>query len=205
MSKVVIAAAVEAELAPFIERYGTRSVVFTGVGPVAAAFGVRQLAVRENPDLIIQAGICGCYEGSGLGVGEVVEVVRERLADLGAVRDGRFCNPFAEGAPIENPYRLPRGSRAEYPEVAGFTVSTAAGPLTEQMLTLFAGDKPAVESMEGFSLFYVCKQLGIPCAQLRAVSNRVGDDRARWNIPLATRNLADALTGVLTRLNAPAR
>lgn len=205
--KVLIIAATCVELAPFTARIGIEPgawcalgahrirVGLTGVGPVAAAFGIQRLAAEVKPALIVQAGICGAYAGAGLAIGQTVEVGRERLADLGAMRDDRFETVFDNG-PLDNPYRLPGG----YPRVAGFTAATAASPLAERWLALYPDDRAAVETMEGYALFYVCGRLGIPFGELRAVSNRVGGPPDEWDIPAATAALAGALTEVLDKL-----
>jgi futalosine hydrolase len=52
--------------------------------------------------------------------------------------------------------------------------------------------------MEGAAFFYVCSKENIPFLALRAVSNRVEPrDKAKWNIPLALKNLSDELGKVL--------
>ena len=209
MSRILIVAAVETELAPFIacqkmtvERwcvFGGHSVwlSFTGVGAVASAYHILRLANRLSPDLIIQAGVGGCYEGSGLAVGQTVQVVKERLADLGVILDGKFTNVFPENRALENPHRFPE---LDYPEAAGFTVNTGCAPHIDGIRKAFHDDNAAVETMEGFSLFYVGIQTGIRFLQLRTISNRVSPDRSSWDIPLSTANLAAALLETLNRL-----
>jgi nucleoside phosphorylase len=206
--KILVVAATEAELSPFIARLGITpeawctldghrvQVSFTGVGPVAAAFHIQRLIGETRPDLVVQAGICGAYDGSGLQIGQIVAVVRERPADLGAVRGGRFHDIFPDNRPIAAPRLLP----GDYPSVAGFTVGTAGSPFVGELRTVFSDDRAVVETMEGFSLFYVCSRLGVPFAELRTVSNRVSDEPGRWNIPLAVARLADALIDTLSKL-----
>jgi nucleoside phosphorylase len=49
---------------------------------------------------------------------------------------------------------------------------------------------PQVESMEGAAFFYACKQMDVPCIQIRVVSNYVEKrNRDNWNIGLAIKNL----------------
>jgi len=56
-----------------------------------------------------------------------------------------------------------------------------------------------VESMEGAAVFYVCRYLGVPCVQIRAISNRVAPrENAGWNIPLALENLKESLERILS-------
>jgi nucleoside phosphorylase len=205
MSRILVVAAVEAELAPFLAQTQVEAgvwcpvgnhevlVAFTGIGAVAATFHIQRLLQQHTPDRIIQAGVAGAYPESGLTVGQTVQVVRERLADLGTVTGGRFSNPFAENQPLENP-PIPT---LPYPPVAGFTVNTGCADHFPQLLTLFADDRAAVETMEGYTLFYVCGQVGIPFLELRTISNLVTPNRDSWNLPLATENLATALTSTL--------
>ena len=51
-----------------------------------------------------------------------------------------------------------------------------------------------VETMEGAAVFYVCSWLGIPCHQIRAISNFVEPrDSSKWNIPTALVNLKESI------------
>lgn len=59
----------------------------------------------------------------------------------------------------------------------------------------------AIESMEGAAAAAVAARLGVPFAQLRAVSNVVGErDRARWDLRGAVRTAADAAAAALSVL-----
>ena len=49
--------------------------------------------------------------------------------------------------------------------------------------------------MEGAAFFEACLEAGIPFAEIRSVSNTVGEaDRSRWDIPLALAKLHEALS-----------
>jgi futalosine hydrolase len=199
---ILITAAVEAELSPFQQRTGIVPgrwhtvgrhrvrLSFTGPGPVSATYHIQRSVGELHPDWVIQAGVAGCYADSGLDVGQTVEVVRERLADLGAMVEGEFTDIFPEEGALDNPHRFPV---AEYPQVAGLTVSTGSHPCIGQIRALYAADRPAVETMEGYALFYVCRHSDVPFLELRTVSNLVSPDRGSWNLPLAAENLAEAL------------
>ena len=55
-----------------------------------------------------------------------------------------------------------------------------------------------VESMEGAAVLFVCNWLGIPCYQIRAISNYVEPrDSFKWNIPLALENLKETVLDFL--------
>lgn len=209
MSRIIVVAAIEIELAPFIARTkavpDTWSTVgkhqiwvsFTGVGPVGATYHIQRLMYQLYPDMIVQAGLGGCYENSGLEVGQTVQVVKDRLADLGVMLDGKFADIFPENREIDNPHRFPG---LTYPEVAGFTVNTGCAPIVPEMQNLFHNDEAAVETMEGYSLFYVCRQTGVPFLQLRTISNKVAQERSSWNIPLSTKNMANELIATLEKI-----
>ena len=92
-------------------------VLITGIGPVATTWSLMRQIGRQRPDLIIQAGIAGCFTrralqpnaGSEPGpahapgnspdrpdyqLGEVLAVKEDSLADLGVWEDQRFKTLF---------------------------------------------------------------------------------------------------------------
>ncbi len=200
MSRIVVVAATEKELAFFgspQEKSGRSfcrgrheiRVGFTGVGPVAAAFRIHELILACQPDWVIQAGICGYYPGSGLSVCQTVTVHSEKLADLGAVFPDGFRDIFPENTEIVNPW----DGFSPYKKAKGYTVNSGATPNLPPQAA-------EVESMEGYSLFYVGSRLGVRFLEIRTVSNKVSPERGGWNIPLATKNLALALNDLLDRI-----
>ena len=203
-------AAIEIEMTPFIAREkiipDTWSTVgkhqvwlsFTGVGPVTSTYHIQRLIYQLYPDMVIQAGLGGSYENSGLEVGQTVQVVKDRLADLGVMLNGKFSDIFPENRELDNPHRFPG---VDYPEVAAFTMNTGCCPLVEEVRDLFRNDDAKVETMEGYSLFYVCRQTGLPFLQLRTISNKVAQERSSWNIPLSTKNMAIELRNTLDKLS----
>jgi futalosine hydrolase len=82
------------------------------------------------------------------------------------------------------------------PIVRGVTVSTcSATEATSQTMSRRSGAD--VETMEGASVAYVCRQLELPLLHVRAVSNWTGDrDRGEWNLGAAV----DALGRAVRRL-----
>ena len=78
---------------------------------------------------------------------------------------------------------------AGLPQAVGNTV-----PALEPQYRCGSAD---VESMEGAAFFEACLAAGVPFAEIRAVSNAVGEeDRSRWNIPLALANLQSFLNSL---------
>jgi futalosine hydrolase len=55
--------------------------------------------------------------------------------------------------------------------------------------------------MEGAAFFYACREAGVPCLQIRAVSNYVEKrNRDAWQIGLAVKNLNTFAVELLERL-----
>ena len=144
----------------------------TGVGQAAVAAGVIRAVKSKKPDLVILAGLAGSYD-SELAYGEVVEVVREQAAGI--------PDRYAESYAVE--------PLTELRTVRSLTVDRSGGG------TEFAAKASAqVENMEGAALFAVCDALGVECAELRAISNRVGEPFETWHTEEALANLTEILT-----------
>ena len=154
---------------------------------------------NRTPNLIILAGIAGAYTGSSVEIGDCVLVSEERLADAGAFREATFkvfiqpvyISPWVHYFP-------------SFPAAKSNTVSVCAAPFlrTREGRALSGA---AIENMEGAAFFAAVAGSGVPFLELRAISNRVGDPREKWNIPLATDRLAaqlEALTDAATTAKA---
>ena len=169
---------------------------------------MRQIG-RERPQLIIQAGIAGCF--TGRKPGEVVAVQKETLADLGVWEDQTFKTlfdlrltapdtpPFT-GGQLLNPYQhlLDLTSLDLVPAITVNEITTDPVRIKWYQQNTDA----VVESMEGGGLHYVCLQEKIPFIQLRAISNDIGvRDKTKWDIRSAITNLNTELIRLLQRLN----
>ena len=137
---------------------------------------------------VILAGICGAYPGRGLNVGDVVRVESERVGDLGVVeRNGSFT-PWNNvlGAPVQvyesSPLRGVPASLGRLKAVSGLTVNCCTGTsaMAAERVQNFDVD---VESMEGAACFSICRAFGVPCLEIRAISNLAADrDKSTWRI-----------------------
>lgn len=187
--RIVFAAATSGEAAVFPS--GSR-VVVTGVGSARAALEL-SLALRDEPaDLVIGAGIAGAYPAAELGLGQIVAVCEDRFVDLGA-EDGEkrldlWSLGFDPGYPSRFPLVVPRAWQT-IPSVRAGTCSVCTGSENTQKHRESLGIQ--VESMEGAGWALACWRLGVPLAQLRAISNVAGPrDRDAWQIDPALRALA---------------
>lgn len=174
----------------------------SGVGMLATAVSVTRMVLEDKPDLIIQAGIAGCFDES-VSLGKLLVVQEENLADMGVEEDGRWrdifdlklekssYHPF-ERRKLPNPW-LKKFNLLKLPEVAAVTVNEISTN-KERILQIRKKYEPVTESMEGAAFHYVCREAGIPFIQLRAVSNYIGErDKSNWKIKEAIDNLNQAL------------
>lgn len=158
----------QAEAAPFAERAEGIRCVVSGVGMAAIAAALTGLLPTiKAGDMLILAGVAGAY-GDRADICEVVEVESETTAEL----PERFAQSYR-----------PTRSISTLRRVASNTVHGKGA----------APGCAAIENMEGATFMAVCTAAGIECAEIRAVSNRVGEPFAEWRFDEATQHLAKAL------------
>lgn len=174
----------------------------TGVGMVATAFALGKHLATHHYDLVINLGIAGSFD-QGIELGEVVEVVEDQLSELGAEDDEAFLSietlGFGESI-FKTDMRLSSYASQQLRHVSAITVNTVHGH--EPSIQKLTGRiQPQLESMEGAAFFYACKQAGLPCLQIRAVSNYIEKrNRDAWQIGLAIKNLNSFAVEFLTRV-----
>jgi futalosine hydrolase len=167
----------------------------TGVGMVATAFALGQHLATNNYDLVVNLGIAGSFDLS-VGIGELIEVTRDTLAELGAEDDQSFLtigqlgfgeDTFYPSTKLADLYNLFNNFNLK--TATAITVNTVHG--NEASIKKVAERlNLQLESMEGAAFFYACNEVGVPCIQIRAVSNYVEKrNRDNWNIGLAIKNL----------------
>jgi futalosine hydrolase len=182
-------------------------VVVTGVGMVATAAWCSRTLSEARFDLALNIGLCGSFDPA-LAIGEVVHVVEDRFAELGAEDGERFLS-IEElelvGAPAPSYARPglvnaapPHNERLDaLPRVRGITVNTVHGH-ERSIAAVVERCQPQVETMEGAAFMYACMIHGVPFAQVRAVSNLVERrNRDAWRIPQAIEQLAATVIGIL--------
>lgn len=190
--------------------------VVLGVGLLEFATNLAILLSRfsmEGPFThVVLTGICGAYPGRGLNVGDVVRVDSEKVGDLGVVeRDGSFTpwhkvgNGGVENSAVSSPafaqvyesspLRGVPAWLAGLRSVSGLSVNCCTGTaaMAVERVQNFDVD---VESMEGASCFSICSVFGMPCCEIRAVSNFASDrDKSTWRIK-------DALVALQSLVNS---
>ena len=161
----------------------------SGIGMLQTALTLERVLRTERPSRAILAGIAGAYSTSGLHTGDCVAVQAEYTADTGSFSGTRFTPKFRQRYDCPTP--LPPG----LPPVTSLCVNAAGAPFLPT-------SDAQIENMEGAAFFALCRQQGIPCWEIRAISNTVGEPFERWDIPLATQRLAETLNRILHETDA---
>jgi len=215
--RILLVVATEAELGPFISDFGCSiseleqnkhatifkseiehpksEILITGVGMVATAFALGKHLVANKYDLAVNLGIAGSFDRN-IQIGEVVEVTKDTLSELGAEDDHSFLtmgelgfgdDTFYPSTKLADLYNLFNNFNLK--TATAITVNTVHGN-EASIEKVRARLHPQLESMEGAAFFYACNQANVPCIQIRAVSNYVEKrNRDNWNIGLAVKNL----------------
>ncbi len=147
----------------------------TGVGLAAAAAATARTIVAERPERLLLAGIAGVYPVSNIALGEVVAVAEERMAGLPA----KYADVYRPTSDLP-------GLRTAVSNSVARSGAESAGA--------------DVENMEGAAFFAVAAALDVPAAEVRAVSNRVGEPFAAWRVAEACEALAQELERIVNEI-----
>ncbi|MEO8029063.1 MAG: futalosine hydrolase, partial [Bryobacteraceae bacterium] len=173
----------------------------TGVGAVNAAYSLTRYLDREGATEVIVCGIAGAYPQAfdgGLGIGSVACAESECYGDLGADSAEGFLDMQALGFPViagpEPVYNVLPMQIFPAPWRARFVTMNTCTGADQDAVRLEARTGGAVESMEGAAVAHVAALFGVPCGEIRGISNRAGDrDRSKWRIREASTAAQEAL------------
>lgn len=182
-------------------------ILITGIGTTFTAFHLTNALRDMQYQFVINIGIAGSLTDE-LRIGEVVLVVTDEFADLGIEKENEFLTLFESGFMDANDFPFEQGMLKasesnglfDLKKVRGITTNKSHGRAASisEIKSKFSAQ---VESMEGAVVIYVCNWFGIPCFQIRSVSNFVEPrDSAKWNIPMALEKLNSTVLDVLKKL-----
>jgi len=224
MGRILIVAATRIEIAPLMKTLGKPEplapnliryqyqgqdtvVLVTGIGMMLTAYYLGRYLHDGEYTMAINAGIAGAY-GKELNIGEVVEVTSDHLPELGVQEGTGFITlselglSGADDFPFDHTRMVntnipPLPSGLQFRQVSGNTVNTIRAD-REGFTALRTRTGADIETMEGAAFLHACLTENIPCLQLRAISNYVEErDKTRWDVPLAIKNLNEALLKIL--------
>lgn len=177
--------------------------LITGVGMVATAFALGRELATEQYNLAINVGIAGSFD-CNIALGDLMEITEDTLAELGAEDNETFL-PISQLGFGESNFAASKKLSAIYKDhelkqAAAITVNTVHGN-DESIKKIQQRLNAQIESMEGAAFFYACREAGIPCLQIRAVSNYVEKrNRDAWDIQLAIKNLNNFAIELINRI-----
>lgn len=176
------------------------TLLHTGIGMVNTAYVLGDYLAHERPDLAVHFGIAGSYD-RGLALGQVVEVVEDTFAELGAsspegwldLETMGFSQFEQAGQAFYNTFINPLPSPASLPKVTGLTSNQVHGT-AEAIAAVQSRYDKQLETMESAAFFACMLRNEIPFHAFRAISNYVTPrDKSQWKLKLAVENMQDWL------------
>ncbi|MEQ1553301.1 MAG: futalosine hydrolase [Ferruginibacter sp.] len=200
---ILVVAATEVEIAPFLAQNSLADVLITGVGVPACMYALTKKLAQKKYDLVIQAGIAGTFKSKFL-LGKTFAVKKDLFADLGIHENAKFYTLFEKGFTHKDEPPFFKGKLVNATEnffsltaVNAITVNTVSDNylINELYQTKYDAD---IESMEGAAFHYVCLQESVPFLQIRSISNFVGERvKTNWKMKESIQNLNDNLCRII--------
>ena len=165
-----------------------------GIGKVNAAMGTQLLIEHEHPDLVINAGVAGCFEDVPIGTLVLAESFLQHDSDTTAIGDP--VGWISTVNRLDFPTAMPEKARAAmdatgYPYLTG-TVATGDWFAVdcERSHWIYDTFHPFLCEMEGGADAQVCWRNGVPFMALKSVSDCVFMHHDfGFNFPNAMRDL----------------
>lgn len=169
--------------------------IVTGVGKANAAGATAAALARATYGAVINLGVCGTLPGSPAALGDAVLATKSVFADEGVESEvGTAWQPMAA---LGFPTAIEGDAVACHPELGTLlrqhathhgviaTVSTCSGTDTRAAAVVQRAGAIA-EAMEGAAALLSAARLGVPCAELRVVSNTTGERaHQKWELKRA--------------------
>ncbi|HIJ90040.1 MAG: futalosine hydrolase [Desulfobulbaceae bacterium] len=205
---ILLVAATEMEALPLAGKNTGHSheLFVAGVGPLETAVRLTRRLCEGKGDisLVLNFGVAGAYAGSGAGLLDICLAESEIMGDFGICHQ-ESIEPFAGQLAQKAGFSLEPGYLAQaweilekqdyrckkgvFVTVNGVTATARRGAL------LRAAHDGLCENMEGGAVARVCEEFGVPCLEVRCVSNMVEDrNTANWQLADAIRKCGQAVS-----------
>ena len=206
--KFLVTAATQNEIAAFSPASEDIDILVTGVGIASTIYHLQKRLQQLDYDMIIQAGFAGSFNEE-LEPGETVLVSKDTFGDIGAEENYNFKTIFDMGLAAKDEFPFTNGwlinstaslAHLEHKKVSAITVNKVSDSALVKQQRENSFD-PAIETMEGAALHYLCLQENIPFFQLRTISNMVGvRDKTKWLLNASVENLDIELNKLIKKL-----
>jgi futalosine hydrolase len=203
---ILVVAATEMEIAPFIAENRFVDVLITGVGAPACMYSLTKQLQQSKYDYVVQAGIAGTFKNM-YALGETFAVKSDVFADIGVQEKGNYFTLFEKGFMQADSFPYTNGmllneniGNHQLQALKAITINTITDNFeqSEMFRKKFDAD---IESMEGAAFHYVCIQEKIPFLQLRSISNFVGERiKTNWKMKEAVQSLNENLSRIIVDL-----
>ena len=207
--QILLVAATEMEIAPFIKNNPSVDILITGVGIPATTYQLTKRIHQFDHDMIIQAGIAGAIN-SEIALGKVFAINTDRFADIGIMETNHFFSLFETNLAKANTFPFANGgltNRNDYLRHCGLEICDAItvnliSDDTRHAATQANKFNAELETMEGAAFHFVCLQEEVPFLQMRAVSNYLGErDKSKWSLQKSIDNLCAELQRIFDGLH----
>lgn len=211
----LLVAATSFEISPFIDSCRnidnqfdgklTLDILITGIGLTASTYSITKQISLKRPDIIIQAGIAGCFDKK-IPLASVFAIKQDRIADLGVIEKNQFTSLYDTDFVPPNYFPYTRGWLVNKSEVLKKTklkkvkaISVNEISTQKKRINYYGKNfNPVLESMEGAALHHVCLMEKIEFLQLRSVSNYIGErNKKAWKLKTSITNLNIELENVI--------
>ena len=204
--KILVVAATEFEIEPFIFNNISADILITGVGSPACTYALTKRLQQSKYDFVIQAGIAGTFKNS-FPLGQTFLIKTDVFADVGIYENERFFTLFEKKFADPNAAPYKNGLLENLIEnifgvatAKSITVNTVTDNFMQTSLFTEKYD-PDLESMEGAAFHYVSLQENVPFLQLRSVSNFVGERvKTNWKMKESIESLNENLSRIVHQL-----
>ena len=214
----LLIAATAKEISPFLNHYRNSQknwpddlnldVLITGIGLTATAYHLTKQISIKKPDLVIQAGVAGCFDKK-ISLGSVVFIQQDTIADESVLEMKKLKTLFDLQLVPQNQFPYKKGwlvnnfailKKSKLNPVKGISVNQIT--TSNEMIRFYKKQfNPVTESMEGAALHYICLMEKISFLQIRSVSNYIGErNKKNWNMKESVANLNGELIKVIERL-----
>jgi futalosine hydrolase len=187
--------------------------LLTGIGPTETALSLTSMLQQQAGaiELVLNFGIAGAYPAGGAGLLDLCAAEEEVLGDLGICLPERIARFADQGlsAPDRFPLAPQLRQQAELAlQQAGMTCKTGvfvtvncASGTSQRAAMLGRQFQGLCENMEGAAAARVCGHFGLPCLELRCISNMAGEaEKSRWRLPEACARAGQAAAVVVDLL-----
>ena len=212
---ILLIAATAKEIEPFFEYYRNTKkaqnidILITGIGLTATTYRLLKQLQLKRPDLVIQAGVAGCFDRT-IALGTAVAVKKETIADQSVIELKKLKTLFdLQLVPHDQfPFKkrwLENNSEAlkKLKLKKVYAISVNEITTSKQRVRFYEGAfKPAIESMEGAALHYTCLMEKVPFVQVRSISNYIAErDKTKWDMKKSIVNLNKQLISLVEKIN----